>query len=381
MSLVVNKNITKKQGDNSTKVFSHEPYAQEMYDILSGMDIVKKDVEENEMLRVIDFKIVSKETEEMMAICENYISLYFNFSKEKRYFDILKMNFDDFCLWLDSSFQRSFLEENKIYIKVENKITNRGSLYKAHLQKLFEEFKEQINKPKNAYYATVMSKNQGGFLVDIQGITAFLPGSLAAANKINDFDLYLGKEIPVMIEDYFSTTNIFVVSFKKYLECILPNKLSKLKKNCIMTGTVTGTSKYGIFMEFDEIFTGLLHVAEMSTYTLDNFNKGEIFISQEMTVWLKDIKNDKLILTEIDPSLKLNKYEDYASEFEGKSTIGKVISVKAHGAFLDLGENMIGFLSLKEMKKMKKFIVENDIVNVIVKKVDVENKRIYLIKE
>jgi ribosomal protein S1 len=75
----------------------------------------------------------------------------------------------------------------------------------------------QISNPKEAYIAKIYSRNEGGFFCKINGIECYMPGSLAAANKINNFDEMLGNEVIVMIEDFVKQTNIFIVSHKKYI--------------------------------------------------------------------------------------------------------------------------------------------------------------------
>ena len=95
---------------------------------------------------------------------------------------------------------------------------------------------EQIGHPNKAYTCTIKEANKGGFFVDILGVDAFMPGSLAAPNKIVDFQSYVGKEVIVMVEDFLKEMNSFIVSHKKYIDYMLPKKLdeidfNKLKKN------------------------------------------------------------------------------------------------------------------------------------------------------
>jgi ribosomal protein S1 len=371
-----NTSVIKRPGDTS-KIYCQEDYAQELYDKMYGTEVIFKDVSNGTILRVVEFK-ASTPGKEITAICDNFTTLYFNFAKEKKYFQILGFDEESFIDWVSSPAHVSYLQENKIYIQVENIEVAKGSLHQAHLKTIIREFREQIVKPTSAYVAKIIDKNQGGFIVEVQGIKAFLPGSLAAANKIADFESYIGKEVLVMIEDYLKSSDIFVVSYKKYLDYILPGKLGELERNQIMKGYVTGTSKFGIFVEFDDMFTGLLHTAEMNPETLEKFNAREFKPGQELETWLKDIRDNKLILTEIDPSIKQNEYELFREKIEGNMKETTVVSIKAHGALMEIEKGILGLLPIKEMKKYKKRLSVGEKVDVFIKKVDTSTGKIYL---
>jgi ribosomal protein S1 len=285
---------------------------------------------------------------------------------------------NSFREWVGSESCKKHLEDHKVHVVVENVTSRKGSLYAAHLQTIASEFKEQIGKPTAAYRAKILNKNQGGFLVEVQGIKAFLPGSLAAANKIVNFDDYIGKEIYVMIEDYLTASDIFVVSYKKYLDHILPSKLGELERNQVMKGSVTGTSRFGVFAEFNEIFTGLLHSSEMNPETLEKFNNGEFRSGTIIEVWLKDIKDNKLILTETDPSIKKNEMEDFRDKVEGNFQEGVIVSIKPHGALMEIEKGVLGLLPVKEMKKSGRRLNVGETLEVFIKKVDTSTGKIYL---
>jgi len=372
-----NTMVVKRPGDRS-KIFCQEDYAQELYDLMYGTEVVCKDLSNGEILRVVDFQIISREKKEVAAVCDNHATLYFSFPKERKYFQILGLDEDTFFDWVESGSHVNELENTKIYIQVENTASAKGSMYQAHLKTIIREFREQIVKPTSAYVARILSKNQGGFLVEVQGVKAFLPGSLAAANKIMDFESYIGKELLVMIEDYLKSSDIFVVSYKKYLDYILPGKLGELDRNQLMRGTVTGTSKFGIFVEFDDIFTGLLHTAEMNSETQEKFNTGGYKVGDNIEAWLKDIRDNKLILTESDPAQKQSEFENYREKAEGNFIEATIVSIKSHGALMEIEKGVLGLLPVKEMKKYNKRLNVGEKLNVFIKKVDVSTGKIYL---
>jgi ribosomal protein S1 len=375
--MIENKNVKKILNDNS-KVYCQEDYAQELYNMYMGnnMAVVSKDIVNGEIFQVTDFRVGNNG--EIEATCENSITLYFDPSKEKKYLELLGMNETTFRHWILSNSHKEYLKEKKIFIYVECNKNRRGSMYAAHLTTIVHEFKEQVENPTSAYVAKVLNKNQGGFIVEVQGVKAFLPGSLAAANKITNFESYIGKEVTVMIEDYLQPSGIFVVSYKKYLDNILPSKLASLERNQLMKGTVTGTSKFGIFIEFDEIFTGLLHKSEMNEDTNSRFITRTVRSGEEIEVWLKDIRDNKLILTEQDPSILQNEMEEFKDKVEGEFIDASIVSIKSHGALMELSEGKLGLLPVKEMKKTGKRLHIGETLEVYVKRVDSESGKIYL---
>lgn len=377
-SLKENTNI--KKHDKSDKIYCHESYAQELYDLMCGYETHVKDIQVGQSLRALDLKVLK--SGEIEVHTDSGISLYLDMRKEKRYFEafgIQDFSTDAFTEMSEAGwFEELFKTRNERVIVEGMKGSMRGSLYESHIMNVRSEFFKQAKEQTSAYIAKVISKNQGGFFIKVQGIDAFLPGSLAAANKIVDFESYIGKEIPVMVEDYLANSDTFIFSYKKYLEKILPSKLAEIKRNSKHEGIVTGTSKYGIFVEFQDIFTGLLHTSEMLPETLDKFNAREYKAGTSIDLWVKDIKDEKLILTEVDPSEKINEMENFRSKIEGTIKSLKVISIKPFGVFCEIEENRVGLLPVKEMRKVKKRMEVGEFVNLCISKVDPETGKIYL---
>lgn len=378
--MLENTHVVKTTTDTA-KVYCHEDYAQDLYNLMMNENPCSKDIKDGDLVRIINYKLTNDQ--EVEVICDNHISLFFDISKEKKYLDIIGFDEDRFRNWISSGSHREHLDTHKTYILVENSRARKGSIYAAHLTTIVTEFKEQIVNPTAAYIAKVLNKNQGGFIVDVQGIKAFLPGSLAAANKITDFESFIGKEIHVMIEDFLQPSNMFIVSYKKYLDNILPSKLAQLERNQHLTGTITGTSKFGIFIEIADIFTGLLHTAEMNDHTIEKFNAKQFAIGATMESWLKDIRDNKLILTQVDPSIRQNEMELLREDIEGGMKEATIVAIKPHGALMEIrdniaNKNVLGLLPVKEMRKTGKRLNIGDRLEIFIKKVDSSTGKIYL---
>ena len=354
-----------------------------MYD-WENYGFVKKDLSTGDVLNVKEIHNIGNNKINVLLDCG--LSIQSNLKKEKKFFEFSDINFndlDELNMWIESEECQNWLNNNQIKFKVEvNNSIISGSIFEAYLDDLRIEFIDQLKKQSYVYEAFIKSKNKGGFLVNVNGIDAFLPGGLASTNKIDNFDSFIGKKIPVMIEDYLQDSDIFIVSNKKYVARILPEKVKELEFTKLYKGKITGTANYGIFVEFDEIFTGLLHQTEMDQNTLELFNKNKIKINSEIEFYIKKVDNPyRIILTQnIEDSIKRLTFNDFKIINEGKWIYGEISNLSSYGSFIRFtieNNNFIGLLHYKAYQEGFRPEV-GDTIKVYIRNVDVENKKIYL---
>lgn len=252
--------------------------------------------------------------------------------KEKRFVDNFGLTVKEFIDNLGSKeFRDSFMAQENYAIITETKPILKLSLNSGFIEKTKEEFFEQIKNPTRAYTAKIISKNFGGFIVDVVGVQAFLPGSLAAANKILNFDAYIGKTVMVMVEDFIPEIKTFIMSHKKYLEYALPNIIKQYDWSVAHEGVVTGTNRYGIFVEFYDTVTGLLHTIKMDEKTRKEFDARRFKPGDSITCYVHDIQNNRLILSCFAPGSEEDKIQlgnEYAGKVTGFSKIGMFVRLK-----------------------------------------------------
>ena len=61
------------------------------------------------------------------------------------------------------------------------------------------------------------------------------------------------------------------------------------KKNDIVEGKITGIQKYGVFVNIDNEYTGLIHISEISDYFVKNIND---YVSLNQTIKARIIDVD-----------------------------------------------------------------------------------------
>lgn len=364
-----------------SNVMCQEDYALELYEMMREYPIVKKDIASGDILPVTEIKHIKDSV--IHITLSSGVLLEIDLDKERKFCSLYGINADMIeDLFNDQNYINTLLE-NEIYVHVTSKNNNiKGSLTKGHIEKMKSEFVSEIKEPTSAYSARILEKNKGGFMVEVSGVPAFLPGGLAAANKIIDFDDYVGTDVTVMIEDYFVNSDTFIVSHKKYIKHMLPSMIADLDTEEMYVGTVTGTAKYGVFLEFGKsdtgiMLTGLLHTSKMSNETKQMFNDREFRPGVEVEFWIKEITPDnRIILTDVDPMEKLNAIKEFKETSLGMVRNGKVISVKPFGSLVRIERDIIGLIPRKELSYKKKSFSVGDSVNITVD--EVVKDKIYL---
>lgn len=351
-SLRVNHKI--KGQDLKTRVYSFEPYAQQMFDLYNNPSnkFIRKDLERGDVVPIVDLSFVG-DTGKMMIEILGGLTIDVDLSREKRFIQIY--GFDSIKEFMDAlndkeKIQR-FVDMGLSAYVVESSPTVKVSLWQGHIKKIKEEFMSEIQSPSRAYVAKILEANRGGFFVEVQGVDAFMPGSLAAPNKIINFESYVGKEVIVMIEDFLQDMNSFIVSHKKYIEHVLPQKLAELVFDKKYEGSVTGTSKYGIFAEFNEIFTGLLHKSKMKEETINKFRNREYNPGDKIEFYISEItKDNRIILTEESPEEKKEKILEFVKKYDEKPIEAEVAAIMNFGIIVNV-EDLSGVVPNKEFRK------------------------------
>lgn len=214
-----------------------------------------------------------------------------------------------------------------------------------------------------------------GYMIQIEmdkiKVKAFMPNTLADVNKLHDPNELLGKKIKVMVESLQQDRGVYVVSRKKYLKTLIPEKIKNLLYDKVYEGKVTGTTPFGVFVQFEGCLTGMIHKVNINREWRDRINKIEP--GTIMAFYIKDIiKGNKIILTQtLEESLwDTIKY--------GMIIEGEVVSIKPFGALIKLDYETIGLLKTPHLNRMERKPKKGDKIKVKVVKVIREERKIYL---
>lgn len=293
-NLTPNRNVKTKHGD---VVYCHESYAQELYDLMeahfNGQTYTPKDQIKGSLYSVKSLEQVSDH--EVILDTFGGMSAIVDMNKEHQFIDYIGCeNVKQFMGALKDPDAKEIILQHARTAKV---IDNRVSIWEGVRSNIENDFMDQLKdgKPRYGYSAKILSVNNGGYTVDVNGIKCFLPGSLAASGPISDFDALVGKTVNVCVVNFSKQTNNFVVSHKKYLELTLPSRV----KNELIPGLrihvrVTGQSKNGLFCAIRDVngdypFASLMHRSTMSPDMEGSFDRGEFIVGDMFMAYIHRI--------------------------------------------------------------------------------------------
>lgn len=214
-----------------------------------------------------------------------------------------------------------------------------------------------------------------GYTVEISydGITleGFMPNTLAGINKLHNPESIIGSTMELMIESFSREEGTYIVSRRKYLQSLIPNAIKALQNGVVYSGHVTGTTEFGVFVEFNDCLTGMIHKTNLNPEYQDRMS--EIKPGLPVDFYIKEIiKDSKIILTQI---LRESLWDTIKI---GQILEGKVKDNKQFGALIILDEETIGLIHTSELEKSNSKLSAGQMVRVKVISVDRMNRKIFL---
>ena len=233
---------------------------------------------------------------------------------------------------------------------------------------------------------TIVARIKGGLSVDI-GVKAFLPGSQVDLRPVRNLDKLLGEDFDFKILKFNQKRGNIVLSRRVLLEIDRDEKRLKtldiLKEGAVIKGYIKNITDYGVFVDLGGV-DGLLHITDMTWGRI--VHPSEMFeIGDEVdVVVLKYFPEDQKVSLGLKQKDQ-NPWEMVEEKFAvGTKITGKIVSLTDYGAFIEIEPGVEGLIHVSEMSWTKKVrppskIVElGEMVEAIVKDLDVERKRISL---
>lgn len=213
-----------------------------------------------------------------------------------------------------------------------------------------------------------------GYTVDIffEGVTlpGFMPNTLAGINKLSQPEAIVGSTFEVMIESFSKEEGTYIVSRRKYLQTLIPQAIKELRQGVVYEGVVTGTTQFGVFVEFKDCLTGMIHKTNINSEWADRID--EILPGFEIQFYVKEIIKDKIILTQI---LRESLWDTIKV---GQIMTGKVRDAKSFGVLVALDDETNGLIHTSELEKSNRKLSAGQEVKVRIIAVDRMNRKIFL---
>ena len=203
---------------------------------------------------------------------------------------------------------------------------------------------------------TIVRRIKGGLIVDLGIVQAFLPGSQIDIRPIQDFDVYLDKEIEIRIVKLNESRKNIVVSHKIILEESLKEQrdalFKELKVGSILEGRVKNITDFGVFVDLGGI-DGLLHITDLSWGRV-NHPTEMLAMDDKITVKVIEYDEERKRVSLGFKQLTPHPWDDVEIKYPmGNVVKGKVVSLTNYGCFIELEPGIEGLIHVSEISWTK----------------------------
>lgn len=232
----------------------------------------------------------------------------------------------------------------------------------------------------------IQRRTKGGLKVEAEGFSGFMPFSHTGVRRGHEAEIeaLVGKRVPAMVVEAPKGKDM-VVSRKLLLdresESAKKSVLGSISAGQTIKGKVKHLTSFGAFIDLGGV-DGLLHVKDMSW---GHVAKPEEVVSlgQEIETVVVTIEGEKIGLGLKQKSA--DPWETVEQQFPiGQKVRGKVTSVTAYGAFVDIGSGIEGLIHISELSWTKRVRHPKDVIKVgeeveaVILSIDTEKRRVAL---
>ena len=262
----------------------------------------------------------------------------------------------------------------------------RLSREKARREEAWFELEKAFNNTERVN-GVIFGRVKGGFIVDLSGAVAFLPGSQVDIRPVRDIGPLMGTPQPFQILKMDAQRNNIVVSRRAVLEETRSEARSELISNLtegqVLDGIVKNITDYGAFVDLGGV-DGLLHVTDIAWKRINHPSEA-LQIGETIKVQVIRFNAETQRISLGMKQLEVDPWDGVDSKFPvGTRFTGRVTNITDYGAFVELEAGVEGLVHVSEMSWTKKNIHPGKIVStsqeveVMVLDADPEKRRISL---
>ncbi len=234
---------------------------------------------------------------------------------------------------------------------------------------------------------TVSGKVKGGLTVLVNGIRAFLPGSLIDTRPVKDLTPFEGKTMEFKVIKLDRKRNNVVLSRRAVVEASMGEERAKLletlTEGAIVHGVVKNITEYGAFVDLGGI-DGLLHITDMAWRRVRHPSE-VVQVGQELSAKVLKFDAEKNRVSLGIKQLGDDPWHGVSRRYpSGTRLFGKVTNIADYGAFVEIEPGIEGLVHVSEMDwtnknvAPSKVVTMGDEVEVMVLEIDEEKRRISL---
>jgi small subunit ribosomal protein S1 len=212
----------------------------------------------------------------------------------------------------------------------------------------------------------IFGKVKGGFTVDLDGATAFLPGSQVDIRPVRDLGPLMGTPQPFQILKIDRKRGNIVVSRRAVLEESRAEARSELVSNLqegqVLSGVVKNITDYGAFVDLGGV-DGLLHVTDIAWRRINHPSEA-LQVGQTVEVQVIRFNTETQRISLGMKQLQTDPWEAAQANFQiGTKVSGRVTNITDYGAFVELSDGVEGLVHVSEMSWTKKNVHPGKIVS------------------
>ncbi len=233
----------------------------------------------------------------------------------------------------------------------------------------------------------VSGKVKGGLTVMINGIRAFLPGSLVDTRPVKDTTPFEGKELEFKVIKLDKKRNNVVVSRRAVMEASQgadrAAMMEQLKEGSVVKGIVKNITDYGAFVDLGGI-DGLLHITDLAWRRVKHPSE-VLTVGDEVTAKILKFDQEKNRVSLGMKQLGDDPWTGLSRRYpQGTRLFGKVTNLTDYGSFIEIEAGIEGLVHVSEMDWTNKnvhpakVVSLGDEVEVMILEIDEERRRISL---
>jgi len=244
---------------------------------------------------------------------------------------------------------------------------------------------ENAHESEENVIGQITGKVKGGFTVSIDGIRAFLPGSLVDVRPVRDPSYLEGKDLEFKIIKLDRRRNNLVVSRRAVVEhefaAEREDLIERLEEGAVVKGVVKNLTDYGAFLDLGGI-DGLLHITDMAWKRVRHPSE-VVEVGDELEVRVLRFDRDRMRVSLGLKQLGEDPWDNIDRRYPpGSRLFGRVTNITDYGCFVEIEDGVEGLVHVSEMDWTNKNVNPNKVVHigeeveVMVLDVDAERRRI-----
>jgi len=233
----------------------------------------------------------------------------------------------------------------------------------------------------------VSGKVKGGLTAMVNGIRAFLPGSLVDIRPVKDTAPYENKTMELKVIKLDRKRNNVVVSRRAVLEASMGADreavMENLKEGAIVKGIVKNITDYGAFVDLGGI-DGLLHITDLAWRRVKHPSE-VLTVGDEVEAKILKFDQEKNRVSLGIKQMGDDPWNGLARRYpQGTRMFGKVTNLTDYGSFVEIEQGIEGLVHVSEMDwtnknvHPSKVVQLGDEVEVMILEIDEARRRISL---